>query len=170
MGRKINPETLRDILIHLERDTGLRAISRLLKCSRNTVRRIELSMDLYDTPYPPHSMVRGRPKLLLMAQEQALLQFVQEKPSAHLNEMREYLIDNFNVLVGEGTIYRTLRKAGWSRKVALRHAKARSDRAHTTVSPRPDIIQPKAEQNHTVKIEHLVLDHERSAPIPNRHL
>ena len=70
MGRKLHPSKLRDVLIDLQMEIGYQTIAKKHRCARNTVKRIALSMDLYDTPYPPESVVKGRPKLLLFAQEQ----------------------------------------------------------------------------------------------------
>jgi hypothetical protein len=56
-----------------------------------------------------------------------LLQYLQEKPTAYLDEMVEFLVDTFNVEVSDRTVYRTLDRAGWTRKVAVKHAKARSE-------------------------------------------
>jgi transposase len=69
MGRKLHPETLRRVIIDLSAGRTLRGIAKDLRVGRNTVRRIELSLDLYGEPYPPASVVRGRPRLLLAAQE-----------------------------------------------------------------------------------------------------
>jgi hypothetical protein len=67
MGRKLHPGKLRDVLINLKIGLGFKTIAKKHRCGRNTVKRIELSIDLYNTPYPPKSIVKGRPKLLLHA-------------------------------------------------------------------------------------------------------
>ena len=69
IGRKLHPSKLRDVLIDLQVELGYRTILKKHNVARNTVKSISLSMDLYDTPYPPESIVKGRPKLLLRAQE-----------------------------------------------------------------------------------------------------
>jgi hypothetical protein len=56
-----------------------------------------------------------------------LLQYLREKPTAYLDEMVEFLVDEFAVEVSDRTVYQTLERAGWTRKVASKHAKARSE-------------------------------------------
>jgi hypothetical protein len=69
MGRKLDASTLRDILIDLANDKPFKTIARMYNTTTRTVKRIELSMDLYGQPYPPPSVVQGRPKLMLKYQE-----------------------------------------------------------------------------------------------------
>jgi hypothetical protein len=56
-----------------------------------------------------------------------LFQYLWEKPTAYLDEMVDFLADQFLVEVSHRTVYRTLERVGWSRKVASKHAKARSE-------------------------------------------
>jgi hypothetical protein len=69
MGRKLDPNDLRDVLVDLANNTPFKTISRRYNVCRKTVKRIELSMDLYGQPYPPPSVVLGRPELMLKYQE-----------------------------------------------------------------------------------------------------
>jgi hypothetical protein len=70
MGRKLDAATLQSVLLDLTNDFPLRAIAKRYRIGRNTVKRIELSMDIYGAPYPPDSCVQGRPRLLLKVQEE----------------------------------------------------------------------------------------------------
>jgi hypothetical protein len=70
MGRKLEARILQDVLLNLLNDMPFKSIARRHRISRNTVKRIELSMDIYGTPYPPNSWVQGRPRLLLKVQEE----------------------------------------------------------------------------------------------------
>jgi hypothetical protein len=70
MGRKLDAATLQSVLLDLTNDFPLRAIAKRYRIGRNTVKRIELSMDVYGTPYPPECCVQGRPRLLLKVQEE----------------------------------------------------------------------------------------------------
>jgi hypothetical protein len=56
-----------------------------------------------------------------------LLQYLREKPTAYLDEMVEFLVEEFAVEISERTVFRTLERAKWTRKVASKHAKARSE-------------------------------------------
>jgi hypothetical protein len=53
MGRKLDQVKLRDILIDIAQGKPFKTIARDHRVDRNTVRRLELSMDLYAQPYPP---------------------------------------------------------------------------------------------------------------------
>jgi hypothetical protein len=70
MGRKLDATTLQRVLLDLANDMPFRSIARTHQIARNTVKRIELSMDIYGVPYPPNTCVQGRPKLLLRVQEE----------------------------------------------------------------------------------------------------
>jgi hypothetical protein len=73
MGRKLDAATLQSVLLDLTNDMPFRSIARRHQIARNTVKRIELSMDFYGVPYPPNTCVQGRPKLLLRVQEEVRL-------------------------------------------------------------------------------------------------
>jgi hypothetical protein len=68
MGRKLNYSDLRDVLVDLANNTPFKIIAQRYNICQKTVKRIELSMDLYGQPYPPPSVVQGRPKLMLKYQ------------------------------------------------------------------------------------------------------
>jgi hypothetical protein len=70
MGRKLDAATLQSVLLDLAKDFPLKTTAKRNKVSRTTVKKIELSMDVYGSPYPPDSCVQGRPKLLLKVQEE----------------------------------------------------------------------------------------------------
>jgi translation initiation factor 2 alpha subunit (eIF-2alpha) len=56
-----------------------------------------------------------------------LLEYLREKPTAYIEEMADFLLDEFDVLPSETTTYRTLERVKWTRKVASKHAKERSE-------------------------------------------
>jgi hypothetical protein len=56
-----------------------------------------------------------------------LLEFLREKPTAYLDEMVEFLFDKYNHVMAERTVFDYLYRAQWSRKVASKHAKNRSE-------------------------------------------
>ena len=155
MGRRIDEVKLRDIAVDLANGKPFRTISRDRHVDRNTVRRIELSLDIYAQPYPPHSVTQGRPRLLLKFQEdvskhtkrerlhlvlmlsnmKGLLKFLREKPTAYLDEVEEFLLDEYGAVASEATIFRTLERAKWSRKLASKHAKERSEALREVSGP-----------------------------------
>ncbi|KAH4354228.1 hypothetical protein HBH97_253980, partial [Parastagonospora nodorum] len=56
-----------------------------------------------------------------------LLLFLREKPTAYMDEMEEFLLEEYGAVVSQATVYRTLERAKWSRKLASKHAKERSE-------------------------------------------
>jgi hypothetical protein len=70
MGRKLNKATLQRVLLNLVNDFPLQTTAKKNKVSQTTVKKIELSMDIYGTPYPPDSCIQGRLRLLLKVQEE----------------------------------------------------------------------------------------------------
>ncbi|KAF1936904.1 hypothetical protein EJ02DRAFT_470102 [Clathrospora elynae] len=105
MARKLDSEKRRDILVNLANGKGFKTIARCHQVCRKTVKRIELSMDLYGVPYPPQSVVQGRPKLMLKYQEDSLLAFLREKPTAYLDKMSEFIFDEYGIEISERTIF-----------------------------------------------------------------
>ena len=73
---------------------------------------------------PPFSQ-GGRRRALDLAVSMALLDYLEEKPTAYLDEMRFFLFDAFDVLVDESTISRELKRLGFSRKKCRRVAAQR---------------------------------------------
>jgi transposase len=51
----------------------------------------------------------------------------QEKPTAYVDEMIEFLFDEYGVELFDRTLFRTLEAAKWTRKVAGKHAKERNE-------------------------------------------
>lgn len=68
----------------------------------------------------------GRPRIMTLFMLEALCERWLEKPKLSLDEMAEFLRDEFSVLVSTHTIGRALRPQGWTKKVARRIAKERS--------------------------------------------
>ena len=55
-----------------------------------------------------------------------LLEFLSERPTAYLNEMQDFLFDEFNVQASIDTIRRVLKAARWSRKAVSKRAAQQS--------------------------------------------
>lgn len=73
------------------------------------------------------SLIPGsRPHVITPIMLEALCDYLLEKPDLYLDEMAEFLYDEFDVLVSRYTISRALRSHGWSQKVARRIAQVRN--------------------------------------------
>ena len=64
----------------------------------------------------------GRPRTLDLAVSMALLDYLEERPTAYLDEMRFFLFDAFDILVDESTIIRELKRLDFSREKCRRIA------------------------------------------------
>jgi transposase len=58
---------------------------------------------------------------------QRLLAFLEDQPTSYLDEMQDFLLDEFDIKVSISTIYRVLKKNNWSRKSVRRRAAQRSE-------------------------------------------
>lgn len=103
-------------------------IAQDLKISRKTVYRRQLCWDLFGEPYPPQGVVIGRPRILTREAEERLMLYLEDRPTAYLDEMLWYLWDDLGVWCDLSTIWRTLERCSWSRKVAKKRAAAQSER------------------------------------------
>lgn len=68
----------------------------------------------------------GRPQALSSPVCEELLIYLDERPTAYLDEMRWFLFDSFNILVDESTISRALKRLCWNRKKCRRVAAQRN--------------------------------------------
>ena len=69
MPRRLPEDVVHRILIRLEAEEPVPAIAQALHVGKNTIYRIQANMDLWGSPYPPATVVMGRPRLLLPGQE-----------------------------------------------------------------------------------------------------
>ncbi|KAI2478316.1 EntF Non-ribosomal peptide synthetase module protein [Pyrenophora tritici-repentis] len=104
-----------------------RAISRVTGAIRNTVAKLRLSSEFWGVPYPPRCVRIGRPSILRQAQREDLQAYLNSSPSAYMDEMKDFLYDDYDVGISLASVYRELEKMGWSRKLATKRAKEQSE-------------------------------------------
>jgi transposase len=95
--------------------------------SARTVRRWSRKYQLFGGPYTPRGVALGRPRLLTDAQRDDLLLYLDDHPTAMLDEMAYYLFDRHDVDISIYSISRLLTKVGWSRKIARKRAMQRNE-------------------------------------------
>ena len=96
-----------------------------------TIQRMRHSFDCYGLVYIPPEQEGGRPRALddfFMAE---LLQFLECRPSAYLDEMIYFLYDEYDLVVSAPTVWRALKRIGWSRKQQRKLAAQRNQRLRT---------------------------------------
>jgi hypothetical protein len=69
MPRKLPDDAVHRLLVRLEAGEPVPAIAKALHVAKTTVYRIQTNIDIWGKPYPPPTVVMGRPRLLLPIQE-----------------------------------------------------------------------------------------------------
>ena len=69
MGVKLPDDVLHRIKVRLDCGESIKQIRDATKVSRATLFRLRLNFDLFGQPYTPQTVVLGRPRALLPAQE-----------------------------------------------------------------------------------------------------
>lgn len=92
------------------------------RCSVRSVKAARANLRIFGTTRAPRNG-SGRPRLLPSAVAASVLQLLQETSDLTLQELAEYIEENFNLVVSLPTISRALRHDRWSKKVIRRKAK-----------------------------------------------
>ena len=93
----------------------------------STIRRYRTSWEQTGEVYIETDNRGGRPHAISSEYEQILLLYFEQRPYAYLDEVAWFLFDEFDVNVDESTVWRTLKRLGWSRKAARFAAAQRND-------------------------------------------
>ena len=105
------------------------AIGRELGVNKRTIERMKTNLELFGSFYPPAFNRRGRPRALTVAEEKFVLDYLDDQPTAYMDELSLALWDTDGVDVDPTTVLRVLQRNKWARKVAKELAKQRSAKA-----------------------------------------
>jgi transposase len=94
-------------------------------CSKSSIITIRANLRMFGDVRAP-LIPGGRPRVITPVVLEALFDHLLEKPDLYLDEIGEFLYDEFDVLVSTYTISRALRSHGWTKKVARRVAQERN--------------------------------------------
>ena len=94
-------------------------------CSKRSIITISANLRMFGDVHAP-LIPGGRPRVITSVMLEALCDHLLEKPDLYLDEMAEFLYDEFDVIASRYTISRALRSHGWSKKVARRIAQERN--------------------------------------------
>ena len=89
------------------------------------VRKMRRNWEQFGEVVKPQ-LAAGRPKKMCQLHNQALLEYLEERPTAYQDEMAWFLWDEFDLTVDESTISRALKQLAWNRKKAVRITKQRN--------------------------------------------
>jgi transposase len=126
-GSRLQSATLQSVLDHIAASENNTEVERATGVARKTVRKIRLNLEYWGTPYPPRTVQLGRPSILRNAQRARFKIYLEGRPSAYLEEMKDFLYDEFDVKISISGICRELYKMNYSRKVATKRAQEQSD-------------------------------------------
>ena len=127
----IPPHTRADIKWELEVGWSNEAISEKYEVSVATVKRYRKSLEEFGEVYIPKDKPGGRPHVLSQDHEKILLDYLDCRPHAYLDEMTWFLFDEFDLAVDEATVWRALRRLMWSRKESRFQAAQRNEELRT---------------------------------------
>jgi transposase len=94
-------------------------------CSCRSVTRIRSNLRYFGTTKAPVNRI-GRPRHITPPMLEALCKHLFKKPDMFLDEMANFLRDEFDMVVATSSISRALASIGWSKKIARRVAKQRN--------------------------------------------
>ena len=102
--------TERARLLLNETDQSTEAIGLELGVTSRTIRRWRLSFDLFGEAYAPPFAAIGRPRALTVAQERWMLDYLDDQPTAYLDELVLALFDHFDVEATLMTVWNYLNR------------------------------------------------------------
>jgi transposase len=115
------------VIEHIAVGETTSGIYRATGVSRNTVTKLRVSLEYWGVPYPPGCLHLGRPTTLRQSHLDGLKQYLAGRPHAYLEEMKDWLYDQYDIETMLSTVYRALIKLQYSRKIATKRATEQSD-------------------------------------------
>jgi transposase len=113
-------EFIRDMIISKSLTTS--QIAKAAGCSKRSITNIRSNLQLFGNVRAP-PIGGGRPRIITPIMLDALRDRLKERPDLYLDEMVEFLWEEFDARVSTFTIGRALRLIGWSRKATRQVAK-----------------------------------------------
>ncbi|KAF9728512.1 hypothetical protein PMIN01_13340 [Paraphaeosphaeria minitans] len=145
-GYRIQPSLIQAIVDRVNDGKNNEEIHRELGVDPKTVRKYRLNLKAFGEPIGPRYVRRGRPPVLKQCHRDALLEMLRGKPTAYLDEMQDFLYDEYDVKISVATLDRELEAMRWSGKAASKAARERHEglrrafRARCEQIYRPDQI------------------------------
>ena len=143
-GKRLSPTLQRAVMAHMAAGKDNTEVVAATGVFCHTVTKLRLSLEYWGQCYPPPTVRLGRPPLLRQAQLEALEEYLQGRPGAYLDEMQQFLYEEFDVECHISTVWRALEKLSFSRKLATKRAKEQSEPLLLVCRAR--MLQYKAEQ------------------------
>ncbi|KAH6612996.1 hypothetical protein C7974DRAFT_418100 [Boeremia exigua] len=109
-GHKLAPTTLQAVLDRIDAGVNDTQIYRQTGVTPNCTRRKRLNLSQWGQPYAPATVKVGRPTTLRDIHRHRLREYLDGRPQAYLEEMKDWLLDEFNIPVSIGLVYQELQK------------------------------------------------------------
>lgn len=126
-GRKLAASTLQAVLNRLDHGVNDTQIYLQTGVTQTCTRKKRRNLESWGQPYAPRCVKLGRPSTLRDLHRRRLLEFLEDRPQAYLEEIRDWFLDEFDIPVSISMVSRELRKMKWSRKIATKRAAEQSD-------------------------------------------
>ncbi|KAF9730117.1 hypothetical protein PMIN01_12050 [Paraphaeosphaeria minitans] len=126
-GYRIQPSLIQAIVDRVNDGKNNEEIHRELGVDPKTVRKYRLNLKAFGEPIGPRYVRRGRPPVLKQCHRDALLEMLRGKPTAYLDEMQDFLYDEYDVKISVATLDRELEAMRWSKKAASKAATERHE-------------------------------------------
>ncbi|KAG9185041.1 hypothetical protein G6011_02988 [Alternaria panax] len=126
-GRKLAPTTLQAVLNRIEVGVNDTQIYYQTGVNPKCTRKKRRNLEAWGQPYAPNCVKIGRPSTLRDIHRRRLREYLEGRPHAYLEEIKDWLYDEFDIPVSIKLVYRELKKMKWSRKVATKRASEQSD-------------------------------------------
>jgi transposase len=102
-------------------------IERSLRVSHSWITELRKLKEAFGTAVPPHPSVQGRPRKIHAQAEEGILDFLDDNPTAYLDEIEDFLLTEYGIKVSISTVSRCMNRLNQSRKKTTKIKPARDD-------------------------------------------
>jgi hypothetical protein len=143
-GNRLQPALLQSVVDHIAAVDNNSEISRATRVTRKCIGKLRVSLEYWGVPCRLEVFVLGDPRLRQHHLD-ALKQYLFGRSQAYLEEMRDWLYNEFDIQTTIWTVFRALEKLKWLRKLGSKRAKEQS-------SPLRRVYAARIAQNYTVEM------------------
>jgi transposase len=98
-----------------------------LQVSNQWVSDLRKLLLAFGTTIPPHPSVRGRPRKIHAEAEEGILDFLENNPTAYLDEIQDFLLTEYQITASVPTVWRCVKKLRLTYKKTTRTNTAQDD-------------------------------------------
>jgi transposase len=98
-----------------------------LRVSSTWVYDLRKLIQTFGTVIPPHPSVQGRPRKIHAQAEDGILDFLDDNPTAYLDEIQDFLLTEYQIIASVPTVSRYVKKLRLTHKKTTRTKTAQDD-------------------------------------------